>query len=262
MSRYSDYKHAKKILKDIEKNPGNYLIIHYSCESFHNLGGKSPRIASISVRRYGNAQTNNFSIHQYADILHEECVTDENYKNIEKKLLQDFYQYVEKNTDKKWVHWNMRDSNFGFQALEQRFQVLGGTPIFIDNEKKIDLAYLFKLLYGGNYIDNPHIENLASLNNLTPNQFLNGKDEAEAFENHEYNKLSLSTSCKVNLFSNFLKSAINGSLKTNIPKWKIRGTSFSGLYATFSNSILGKTFNFLLSAIIGAIISKIVEGIF
>lgn len=262
MSRYSDYKHAKKILKDIEKNPGNYLIIHYSCESFLNLGGKSPRIASISVRRYGNAQTNNFSIHQYAEILHEECVTDENYKNIEKKLLQDFYQYVEKNTDKKWVHWNMRDSNFGFQALEQRFQVLGGTPIFIDNEKKIDLAYLFKLLYGGNYIDNPHIENLTSLNGLTPNQFLNGKDEAEAFKKQEYNKLSMSTACKVNLFSTFLKNAINGSLKTNISKWEIRGVSINGLWSTFSDSKLGKTFNFLLSAIIGAIISKIVEGIF
>ena len=52
MSRYTDYKYASGVLKEIENKPEKYLIIHYSCESFYNLGGKSPRIASISVRQF------------------------------------------------------------------------------------------------------------------------------------------------------------------------------------------------------------------
>ena len=40
MSRYTDYKYASGVLKEIENKPEKYLIIHYSCESFYNLGGE------------------------------------------------------------------------------------------------------------------------------------------------------------------------------------------------------------------------------
>ena len=95
MTRYTDYKDAVDILKEIENKPEKYLIIHYSCESFYNLEGKSPRIASISVRQFNNAQTNNFSIHQYSEMLHTP-ITDENYRIIEKELLNDFFAFVDK----------------------------------------------------------------------------------------------------------------------------------------------------------------------
>lgn len=259
MSRYSDYKHAKKILRNIEKSPEKYLIIHYSCESFFNLNGKSPRIASISVRQYNNAQTNNFSIYQIAEQYNCE-VTDENYLEIEKKLLDDFFNFVKMKLDKTWLHWNMRDSSFGFGALELRYKVLGGSPTVIDNDKKIDIGHLFKQYYGGGYIGNPHIKSLLELNKFNPKQFLDGKEEAEAFDKGEYVTLSLSTSSKVNLFSTFITYAINGDLLTKTPKWKMRGTNISGLYATFEESRFGKiVIGFILMVIggvIGAVISK------
>lgn len=259
MSRYTDYKYASNILKGIENKPEKYLIIHYSCESFYNLGGKSPRIASISVRQFNNAQTNNFSIHQYSEMLNIP-ITDDTYRDIEKELLTDFFAFVDKNLDKIWIHWNMRDSVFGFNAIEQRFMVLGGRPQAIDNDKKIDLGHLFKLLYGGDYIENPHIEKLLELNKFNPKQFLNGKQEAEAFDNSEYVKLSMSTSSKVNLFSTFVTHAINQTLKTRIPNWKIRGTNFAGLLATFQDTTSGKIIfwlvNTIIAGIIGAWISK------
>lgn len=259
MSRYTDYKYASNILKGIENKPEKYLIIHYSCESFYNLGGKSPRIASISVRQFNNAQTNNFSIHQYSEMLNIP-ITDDTYRDIEKELLTDFFAFVDKNLDKIWIHWNMRDSVFGFNAIEQRFRVLGGIPQAIDNDKKIDLGHLFKLLYGGDYIENPHIEKLLELNKFNPKQFLNGKQEAEAFDNSKYVKLSMSTSSKVNLFSTFVTHAINQTLKTRIPNWKIRGTNFSGLLATFQDTTSGKIIfwlvNTIIAGIIGAWISK------
>ena len=259
MSRYTDYKYASNILKGIENKPEKYLIIHYSCESFYNLGGKSPRIASISVRQFNNAQTNNFSIHQYSEMLNIP-ITDDTYRDIEKKLLTDFFTFVDKNLDKIWIHWNMRDSVFGFNAIEQRFRVLGGKPQAIDNDKKIDLGHLFKLLYGGDYIENPHIEKLLELNKFNPKQFLNGKQEAEAFDNSKYVKLSMSTSSKVNLFSTFVTHAINQTLKTRIPNWKIGGTNFAGLLATFQDTTSGKIIfwlvNTIIAGIIGAWISK------
>ncbi|WP_438831887.1 hypothetical protein [Streptococcus pluranimalium] len=259
MSRYSDYKHASDILQKIESNPEKYLIIHYSCESFYNLEGRSPRIASISVRQFNNAQTTNFSIHQYSEILNMP-ITTENYKVIEKSLLEDFFTFVDRKMEKTWIHWNMRDTVFGFHAIEQRFRILGGTPIIIDDDKKIDLAYLFKKKYGDGYIDNPHIEKLLKLNQLTPYRFLTGKEEAEAFDSGHYHELSMSTSSKVNGFSTFLTLAINDDLKTNIPKWKIRGTNLSGLSSAFLSTFWGKfilwMLNLFVGGIIGALISK------
>lgn len=253
MSRYSDYKSARIELDKIKEKPEKYLIIHYSCESFYNLNGKTPKIASISVRKFSNGQTMNFSIHQFAEILNIQ-ISNNNYITIEKELLTSFFSYIEKNDDKIWIHWNMRDNTFGFHALEQRFKVLGGEPKIIDDDKKIDLAYLFKNLYGGSYIDNPRIEKLLTKNKLQPNRFLSGAQEAEAFNTAQYNELSMSTSSKVNTFSNFITLAINNELLTNVPKWKIRGTNFLGLYSTFQESTQGKFILWIINLVIGGIV--------
>ncbi|MEX2805009.1 hypothetical protein AB3329_07850 [Streptococcus sp. H31] len=257
MSRYTDHEQASNVLKEIERRPDKYLIIHYSCESFYNLNGKSPRIASISVRKYNDGQTINFSMHQYLE-KRQHSTTDESSQTIEKELLEDFFSYVSKNGDKFWIHWNMRDTVFGFHALEHRFKVLGGDPTVIDDDKKIDLAHLLKLYFGGGYISNPHIEKLALKNGLKPYRFLTGEKEAEAFNNQEYNELSMSTSSKTNLFSTFVTMLIDGTLKTDIPKWKIRGVKLSGLLATFQETTYGKLIFWILNLVIGGIIGAII----
>jgi hypothetical protein len=35
----------------------------------------------------------------------------------------------------KYVHWNMRDVNYGFQAIEHRFRVLGGEPYIVEDAR-------------------------------------------------------------------------------------------------------------------------------
>lgn len=258
MSRYSDYKKARKIFKEIEEQPDKYLIIHYSCESFYNLNGRSPKIASISVRQFNNAQTNNFSIHQYSEVL-DLPITEENYTTIETQLLKDFYSFVDRKSDRRWIHWNMRDTVFGFHALEHRSKVLGIAPIIIDDDKKVDLAYLLKLYFGGGYIGNPHIEKLIERNNLKPKRFLSGKNEAEAFDKANYNELSMSTSSKVNLFSTFITLIIDGKLKTNTPNWKLRGTNLLGLLSYFQSTKIGKIILWILNLIIGGIVGALIS---
>ncbi len=59
--RYKRHKQAKKILKEIEKSSRDYLVIHYSCESFYDIqDGRTPRITSIAVRELDSGQTHSF----------------------------------------------------------------------------------------------------------------------------------------------------------------------------------------------------------
>lgn len=59
------------LFKEIDKNPENHLIIHYSCESFYGIiDGHTPRITSIAVYAYATAQTDSFSIHKTAEKNH------------------------------------------------------------------------------------------------------------------------------------------------------------------------------------------------
>ena len=60
---------ACQLFKEIGNNPKNYLIIHYSCESFYDIqDGHTPRITSIAVYDYATAQTDSFSIHKLAEM--------------------------------------------------------------------------------------------------------------------------------------------------------------------------------------------------
>ncbi len=66
--RYKRHKQARIILKEIEESPREYLVIHYSCESFYDIrDGRTPRITSIAIREFDSGQTHSFSIHKIAE---------------------------------------------------------------------------------------------------------------------------------------------------------------------------------------------------
>lgn len=136
MTRHEDFYKTSKTLEQIDKKRDKYLIIHYSCESFYNkTDGKSPRISAIAVQRFDNSQTDLFSLHKSAEL--------------ELAMLTDFFDFAKINNEKYWIHWNMRDSNYGFKALEHRYRVLSGNQpsTFVPDNKKIDLARLFKIRF-------------------------------------------------------------------------------------------------------------------
>jgi hypothetical protein len=74
-------------------------------------------------------------------------------------------------------------------------------------------------LFGVGYIGHPRIIKLMEKNKITHPDFLNGQEEADAFDAKEYVKLHQSTLRKVDVFSNILGRILDGSLKTNA-KWK------------------------------------------
>lgn len=231
-------------------------VIHYSCESFYDRpDGTSPRITSIAIRNLENGQTISFSIHQMAE---REGVSieniAENYDQLENVMLNEFYEYVQSHITHLWLHWNMRDINYGFHAIAHRCQVLGGSPIDIPEANRVDLARLITAIYGVGYIGHPRLQKLVEKNKISNKDFLAGADEAEAFENREFVKLHLSTLRKVDILANIIERVDNRSLKTN-STWKdMYGNNFVAIGEQIKENWLVQIILFIF-AIIGFIVS-------
>jgi hypothetical protein len=222
----------------------NTWVIHYSCESFYNRpNGASPRITSIAVRSLESGQTLSFSIHQVAE---ERGVPfdqiEAHYDELERQMLDAFFQHLGSHRGMKYVHWNMRDINYGFAAIEHRYRVLKGTPVVVDEEKKIDLARLLIEIYGVGYIGHPRLENLLAKNSIKPRDFFTGPEEAEAFEKGNFVGLHQSTLRKVDVIANIAERAHTRQLKTNTTWWEMNGGRLRSI-ATWV--IENKTFAFL-----------------
>lgn len=87
--QHDKHKKSRLILKEIDNSPENYLIVHYSCESFYEItDGHTPRITSIAVYAYATAQTDSFSIHKTAEKNHIPISEIESrYDELEKRCL-------------------------------------------------------------------------------------------------------------------------------------------------------------------------------
>lgn len=259
--QYDKHKEACKILKQIDKNPDNYLIIHYSCESFYDItDGHTPRITSIAIYSYSTAQTDSFSIHKTAEKKHIaiDCI-EAKYDELERIMLDEYFDYIKEHKNYRWIHWNMRDINYGFKAIEHRYEVLGGKPELISDLNKIDLSRLFIKCYGVDYIDHPRMEKLLLLNGIKAKNYLKGAEEAIAFSNKEYIKLHQSTLRKVDVFADLLNRAIHGTLKVNSKWWDIYGVSIQGLFSFCHDKWWIQLFTYLLSLVLGGIAGVIIE---
>lgn len=253
------YKDAYQQLSDINKNKSQYLIIHYSCESFFNVpNGVSPRITSIAIRSFLNGQTDSFSIHKTAErkgITLEDI--KQHYDELELAMLNEYMEYLDHHQNFFFIHWNMRDINYGFKAIEHRYMVLQHKFTSINNlqkvpdTNKIDLSILFVKKYGGNYINDPKIINLMEKNHLKPTGFLDGKKEAEAFDNQEYIKLHLSTLAKTRIFDAFLSMAIDNTLKTNSSWIQTHGYTPQAIWALANEKWYVAAFASITSYVLG-----------
>lgn len=216
---------ARKTLVRLFTNPLAARVIHYSCESFDNRAtGQSPRVTSIAVRRLDSGQTKSFSIHAIAEERQIPLLEiDAHYNALEKEMLERFYDYVGQSVDASYLHWNMRDANYGFSALQHRLRVLKGKPKDIPEAQRFDLARMLQDMYGNEYIANPKLQKLAEKNNITMLGFLPGAEEAERFTHKDYVALHQSTLRKVDIMSDIAERAYRKTLKTDSNWWVQRG---------------------------------------
>ncbi len=234
-TNYKKQKRARSTLDYLFQHADTTLIIHYSCESFYGWQRKSsPRITSVAIRCLDSGQTNSFSIHQIAERKSELEAIDSDYDNLERQMLKEFYEFVDRHKECRWLHWNMRDLNYGFQALEHRFRVLGGEPTIIADNQKFDLARILINIYGVGYTGHPRMPTLLAKNHITPLNFMSGAEEAAAFEAKNYVGLHQSTLRKVNVIANIAGRAHDQNLKTNTRWWDLHGGSLKGLVDWFN----------------------------
>ncbi|WP_299028928.1 hypothetical protein [uncultured Sulfitobacter sp.] len=239
---------AKNILTLVERAE-QVVIIHYSCESFYDAeDGRTPRITSIACRNFSTGQTRSFSIHQVAELpKFREVDAWESYDEIERELLDQFFVYVgEHSSYVHWVHWNMRDINYGFPAIEHRYEVLGGIPRIIPEDKKHDLARLLVSKYGKRYAGHPRLQSISSLNKITDRDSLSGAEEANAYKEHEFLKLHQSTLRKVDIIASLLEEAGFDRLKTMAPFWDRQGGSLRLIWEKYISKPIVRIIGILL----------------
>jgi len=193
----------KEILQHLKQHEPSLLAIHYSCQSLGDGNeGLSPRITSIAVLHMASSSMHSFSIHLVAEIqkVSRELIS-EHYDNLEKQMLIEFYSFVKAHQECSWLHWNMTNINYGFEAIAHRYKVLTGqaAPQIADS-KRFNLSSLILAFYGSNCVDNPKMVSLMLLNGGRSRDLLTGIEEVEAFKNMEYIKLHKSTMCKVYWF--------------------------------------------------------------
>lgn len=249
------------------KNNSKTLIIHYSCESFFNLNGRTPRITSICVKNRGNNITKTFSIHLQAQFHKKElcCLTDVDYDFLEKQMLKDFSEFVKKHLTFNWVHWNMRNSSYGFEAISNRYRILGGHLKEIEEQFKFDLPEILGFLYTYDFEKHKpkgQLLNLASRNQISDRDALIGKEEATCFDNKEYLKLHMSTSRKVEIIDRILTLEEKSKLKVNSNPIIIYGLTPTGIFEIVRNNwVLFVIWNIIV-AILGAVLEPVFQSLF
>jgi hypothetical protein len=223
---YRKWKRAKGQLEEVFQAPESTAVIHYSCESFYDrTDPHSPRITSIAIRNLDSGQTRSFSIHLVAERRGLLGDIENHYDELEREMLVDFFEYMRVNQHCKWLHWNMRDANFGFEALENRLRALGREPFHLDERNRFDLSRILIGIYGVGYVGHPRLEKLLELNHITPLDFLAGAREAAAFVAKEFVKLHQSTLRKVDVLANLADRAHRGDLVTLSSWWERNGQS-------------------------------------
>lgn len=253
MGKYEDRKKAKNILKDIENNPKDYKIIHYSCDNFIN----SSTVTSISIQNLFYNEIETFSLYNSAKNkgIAPEKIPD-NIQMLEQNMLTECFQVLSHNPDIKWIHWNMSSTKYGFKALECRYRELcGDKPYIVADDHKINLSHLFVDLFDEDYAGHPRMEKLMKLNAIPkPPDFFPGlseneTDEVDLFNEKRYQEIEFSCARKVDLFSKFLDRAINNRLKVKTPWYSVYGCSIKGIWEAFVDK--HKFISYMLVAVAG-----------
>lgn len=230
MERIRKRRAAIAKLEEVSRYRETVVLVHYSCESFYDRPeGRSPRITSIAVRNLGSAQTTSFSIHQVAErrgIASSDI--KKHYDDLERAMLEEWYTYIGRHTTSRWLHWNMRDANYGFPAIAHRFRVLGGTPAEVEESRLFDFAKLLIDVYSPEYASHPRFQTLSKLNHISLKDFLGGQEEADAFDAGEYVKLHQSTLRKVDVMANLFNRYEDGKLETQNEWWQPYGSRILG----------------------------------
>ena len=262
----NEHKESNKIISDYVKKKSNYIFIHYARQNcFSEAYEKGPRVIAIVAMNAESEQFSVFSLKKSADkqgkVFFE--LSDSEKDIIEYNMLQDFFEYVKDNKDKVWLHWNMKNNNFGFSAIEDRFRMLKGNPSHFEEGKLINISVLLKKKYGMNYAkDNMwngklmgKMYDIFILNRITDSNILDGEREIIEYILKNVTSIEQSVLGKLKAFKVIMEKAADNVLKCrgNILK-DVYGFNMTGI----ANYIQDNALLALLFSIIGGIIATVI----
>lgn len=219
----------KETLEVLNKNKNSLYIIHYSCENLNdNNENYSPRITSIAVLHVDSVTMHSFSIHLVAEIkgIARDSIHD-HYDQLEGEMLNKFFRFVADHGNCYWIHWNMTNINYGFEALAHRFKVLTQKDsTHISDTKRYNLSSMLLAAYGENCVEHPRMASFMKLNSGEHRDNLSGKDEVEAFAAKEYVKLHKSTMSKAYWFRHMYILLQKNKVKIHNRNWSYKVNHF------------------------------------
>jgi hypothetical protein len=212
---------AKARLAAMFAQPSTVYVVHYACQSFRSGDAQgSPRVAAIAVRNLDSGQTVSFSIHQELELAGIPQRAAAQYMDrLERAMLDRYFGFLAHDKGMRFVHWNMRDLTFGFAALEHRYARLGGVPYVLTEHQRHDLAIITTEIYGTDYLPRPHLKSLAAKNGVSLAGFLEGAEEADAFNRGALFPVLQSTQCKVTIIADVCHRIHDNTLATNASQW-------------------------------------------
>ncbi|WP_099044409.1 hypothetical protein [Leuconostoc citreum] len=251
MGKYIRYKLAKEKIQDIEHRPENFVLIH--CATSSIFGESYPNISCISLMNIKDKERTQFSLAKYPLI--------DSIEKKELKLLTDFFEYVE--SVKKYctfIHWNMNSQYYGFAAIEMRYNLLSRKPNNIFREiKKMDLDDILGNIYSNEYVDNPKMYNLYTLNNFHINNFSDGETDAKNYEQRNWYNIEKSSRAKVEFIYQVLELTAQNKLKVQNKYLNDRIIFTDKILYFVKETILGRFIFWFLVTIFGALIGSIFD---
>lgn len=220
-------KNARNQLGQLFDNQHSTWAIHYACEDLYNRIDRSPRVTAIAMCNLRTEESRSFSLHHTAESMGiaKDCI-EENYDKIERRMLHDFFIWLQDHKDAFYLHWNMKSATYGFQAIEHRYRTLTQEkeqPYQVHHVQKTDLARLLQDIYGSEYIENPRFNNILEKNNCIPKGFIKGENEPIAFQEKRLLDIHNSTVDKARVICHIATQAQHKTLKTNTRWWQMQG---------------------------------------
>lgn len=262
----NEHKEANGIIGDYVKKKSNYIFIHYARQNcFADAYEKGPRIIAIVAMNAESEQFAVFSLKKSAEKEGNDFfkLSETEQDQVEHNMLHDFFEYYNKNNDKIWLHWNMKNNNFGFSAIEDRFRSLKGNPHPFDDGKLINISVLLKKKYGINYAkDNMwngklmgKMYDIFVLNHITDSNILDGEREIIEYILKNIIPIEQSVLGKLKAFKIIMEKTADNVLKNrgNVLK-DVYGLSVQGIAKYIQdNAVLA-----LIFSILGGVISTLI----
>lgn len=216
-----------------------------------------------------NEQTMAFSLKKSAEKYNTDFfeASDDDKDVIEADMLQSFFEYVKDNQEKKWLHWNMKNNNFGFSALEERFETLGGKPFHFEEGKLINISVLLKKKYGRNFAKDStwngkmmgKMYDIFTLNGITDDSILNGEQEIKEYILKNIMSIEQSVLGKLKAFQTIVEKTSDNELTTRGKVLRdVYGLSIGGVFQYIQDNAILAFLSSILGGVIATVICKII----